>query len=554
MSNIIIPNGGKAVEAEYKEQVVSEYNGNPFIEALPPIYSMEEVVEHLAVYPSYNEQERLLDKQYKIHLVQRLFQCFQPLMVHLDLESRISRTIRQSYLSRNPYKPEYAIALHDGYQMIHNLNVEASNGSMFRSTSYGFTIIGVSGMGKTTAINRILSLYPQIIVHSQYRGMNFSMYQLVWLKLDCPFDGSIKGLCIEFFHKIDNLLGTNYYHKFGIARKTVDNMLSIMAQITRNTGLGLLIVDEIQHLSQAKSGGAEKMLNFFVTLVNTIGVPVILIGTPKGLSILQSEFRQARRGSGQGDQIWDRMEKDQNWDLIMNALWDYQWTSKKVPFTDEISRVLYNESQGIVDIMVKLYAMSQIRAIMTGKEDITPKLIEQVAKENFKLVKPMLNALRSGDAKRIAQYGDICTVDADFLGFMERERHTIDLNMKIEALKRTQRKKEQEVKIDKRQEAILKLIDLAIDGMKAQKVVEKICEQDGAEVDVNDIVIKAIQEITNAQKGVRKTRNKPTKNKNDIRVIVEEGRKNTKSAYEALQEKGIIKRYENDLLRLGDAG
>ena len=52
-----------------------------------------------------------------------------------------------------------------------------------------------------------------------------------------------------------------------------------------------------------------KMLNFFVTLVNTAGVPVVLISNPKAMSILQSEFRQARRGSGQGDMIWDRLGK-----------------------------------------------------------------------------------------------------------------------------------------------------------------------------------------------------------------------------------------------------
>ena len=37
------------------------------------------------------------------------------------------------------------------------------------------------------------------------------------------------------------------------------------------------MIDEIQHLSMAKSGGSEKMLNFFVNLVNNVGVPVILV-------------------------------------------------------------------------------------------------------------------------------------------------------------------------------------------------------------------------------------------------------------------------------------
>lgn len=45
MNKVIIPNGANAVVAEYKEQLIPEYSGNPFIEALPPVYSKEEVVE-----------------------------------------------------------------------------------------------------------------------------------------------------------------------------------------------------------------------------------------------------------------------------------------------------------------------------------------------------------------------------------------------------------------------------------------------------------------------------------------------------------------------------
>ncbi|WP_250160079.1 ATP-binding protein [Caloranaerobacter azorensis] len=376
--------------------------------------------------------------------------------------------------------------------MIKNMNFELSNNSIFRSTAAGFTILGVSGMGKTTAINRILTMYPQVIVHTSYRGTKFSMYQLVWLKLDCPHDGSVKGLCVDFFLKIDSLLGTNYYKKFGQNRLSVNTMLPVMAQIARNTGLGLLIIDEIQHLSSARSGGAEKMLNFFVTLVNTIGVPTILIGTPKALSVLQSQFRQARRGSGQGDMIWDRLKKDDSWDLLLNAIWEYQWTKNKSFLTQEMSNILYEESQGIIDIAVKIYAMSQIRAIITEKEEITPKLIKRVAKENLKLVKPMLDALRSCDIRKLAMYEDVCTVDVDFLGFMERERHTIDLDMKIEALKRTKKKKEKEIKMSKKEDAILKLLDLDVDSSKAQRAVEKIIEEVGEEIEVNDIVIKVI--------------------------------------------------------------
>jgi len=548
---IFIPNGGEAVEAEYIEQMIEEYKGNPFIEALPPIYSKDEVVDKLIVYPIYNSKERMLDSHLRVHMVQRLFQCFQPLQVHLDLESRISRVIRQGYLARNPFRPEYAASLQDGYRMIQNLNLDLCSNKRFRTTAAGFTIIGVSGMGKTTAVNRILATMPQIIVHSEYRGVKFSMCQLVWLKLDCPYDGSIKGLCMEFFSKVDSLLGTDYYKKHVTGRHTVDSMLSIMSQVARHTGLGMLVIDEIQHLKQAKSGGSEKMLNFFVTLVNTIGVPVVLIGTTKAMSVLQSEFRQARRGSGQGDMVWERLQKDSNWDLLMGALWDYQWTKKEVPFTQEISDVMYEESQGIIDIAVKLYAMAQIRAIYSGIEEINPELIRQVARENLKLVQPMLEALKSGDMRRISQYEDIYTVD--FEGFISSERPKYSSEDKLQELLIKKKQKESANTLSLKERAVLKLLDLDIDPQKAQKVVDEIINQEECDISASAVVIKAVQILTGTagkKTSVKKNRTE-FKDENDLRFIVDEGKAKHISAYEALKVKGIIKSVENDFFQAG---
>lgn len=548
---IFIPNGGEAVEAEYIEQMIEEYKGNPFIEALPPIYSKDEVVDKLIVYPIYNSKERMLDSHLRVHMVQRLFQCFQPLQVHLDLESRISRVIRQGYLARNPFRPEYAASLQDGYRMIQNLNLDLCSNKRFRTTAAGFTIIGVSGMGKTTAVNRILATMPQIIVHSEYRGVKFSMCQLVWLKLDCPYDGSIKGLCMEFFSKVDSLLGTDYYKKHVTGRHTVDSMLSIMSQVARHTGLGMLVIDEIQHLKQAKSGGSEKMLNFFVTLVNTIGVPTVLIGTTKAMSVLQSEFRQARRGSGQGDMVWERLKKDSNWDLLMGALWDYQWTKKEVPFTQEISDVMYEESQGIIDIAVKLYAMAQIRAIYSGIEEVNAGLIRQVVQENLKLVQPMLEALKSGDMRRISQFEDISTVD--FEEFISLERPKYSSEDKIQELLIKKKQKESADTLSLKERAVLKLLDLDIDPQKAQKVVEEIVSQEEQDISVSEVVIKAVQILTGtAGKKTSVKKNKTEfRDEDDLRVIVEEGKIKQMSAYEALRAKGIIKTVENDFFQAG---
>jgi hypothetical protein len=396
-------------EAIYTEppEFLSEFRGNPLIEALPPVIEdSNEVIDMLSHNEGHNDEERRYSPRYRMHFVLRLFRYFQPLEQHLDIEERFSLCIRQGYLHRSPLLPDYAKGLAEGHRVI-------KSGSYVLPVAYnpassGFTIVGLSGVGKTSAITRILSLYPQVIVHSRYSGTPLVLKQIVWLKLDCPHDGLVKGLCMEFFDAVDRAAGTNYFELHARRSVTIDKMMKIMEQIARLHCVGVLVIDEIQHLTLAKGGGSEKMLNFLVTLVNKIGIPVVLIGTTKAMDVLQSEFRQARRSSGhQGDLLWDRMKNDASWEIFVSTMWKNQWTRQIVPINEDFKNALYHESQGIVDIAVKLYAMAQIRAIGLQTEIITPNDFHIVASEKLGLIKPALDALRSGDKNRIKAIGDI---------------------------------------------------------------------------------------------------------------------------------------------------
>ncbi|MFP3361281.1 ATP-binding protein, partial [Planococcus sp. SIMBA_143] len=80
------------------------------------------------------------------------------------------------------------------------------------------------------------------------------------------------------------------------------------------------------------------------------------------------------------------------------------------------------ESQGITDIAVKLFALAQGRAIETGVESITRELIIQVAKEDLKLVQPMLKALKDGRPTELGQFGDIMPMDIEEYLVMRESR------------------------------------------------------------------------------------------------------------------------------------
>ena len=71
-------------------------------------------------------------------------------------------------------------------------------------------------------------------------------------------------------------------------------------------------------------------------------------------------------------------------------MWKYPWTAGYKVLTDEIYEALYFETQGIIDLVVKLFKMVQWRAIAEGGDEIiTVDLIHEVSAEGLYLVKPV---------------------------------------------------------------------------------------------------------------------------------------------------------------------
>jgi hypothetical protein len=181
-------------------------------------------------------------------------------------------------------------------------------------------------------------------------------------------------------------------------------MVGFMKTVAANHSLGVLIIDEIQNLKRVKD---PRMLDFFVELDNEMGVPIVLVGTPDAEDTLSGDFRRARRASGQGEMRWNRMQNDVEWRYFLKALWKYQYVQKQSHLTDELSQVMYYESQGITDIAVKLYFLAQRYAIVMGEENITRETIQQAARMGLPSLQLFLEHLRSNNTRKIKAYRDL---------------------------------------------------------------------------------------------------------------------------------------------------
>src|SRR2546421_3633152 len=409
---------GRVVRAIYRDPECPDHAGNPLEEALPPVLTDDQAMVRMAYYPRYEAVQRKAPDHVRYLLIQNGLRFFAPLDIHIDLQRRFSNLLRIGYASRNPLSPEFWPALTKKLDSFDQYTDQyESQPDRLPSTAAGFNIIGLSGIGKSFSVERILSLTPQVIFHSNYRGRNLTHTQLVWLKLDCPFDGNIRGLCIQFFRAIDCILGTNYTEIYVKDRRIQDHLLADMRSVAALLTLGVLVIDEIQRLSLAKSGGADMMLNFFIQLINDLGVPVVLMGNFMAFAILGGSFSQLRRGTGQGDLIWDQMANDDQWTLFAESLWRFQYTKKKCNPKDKAYRnqknspslmdVLYDETQGITDFAVKVYMFAQERAIDSGQEVVTGAIIRSVAKDKLGMPREVLHALKTKDKRVLEQYEDL---------------------------------------------------------------------------------------------------------------------------------------------------
>lgn len=232
------------VKTVYREATIVKYRGNPFIEALPPTMSLSQIRNMLKGEAHFVHSDIFASGQERAYIITSLLDdFFQPLAQHVQLNEKISLMIRQGYIGRNLRDGSLNSHMQNGYERVMQGDLSAFRFHHTKSTALSLSLIGCSGSGKTTTLNRVLSTYPQVIFHEDH---NFT--QVVYLKADCPHDGSLKSLCINFFRALDQALNTNYEEQYTRRRYGIETLLALMSQAATLHAIGVLVIDEVQHL------------------------------------------------------------------------------------------------------------------------------------------------------------------------------------------------------------------------------------------------------------------------------------------------------------------
>ncbi|SAL80548.1 ATP-binding protein [Caballeronia telluris] len=404
----------EAVEAQYYKgnDLLPEYRENPLISALGPIWDKATILKALDVPIAFSAHERENSEEYRLHAVGRLSRFVMALPAHLDVVSTVQVIVRQHYVDRDVRIDSGGIE--DRYRA----NQAGELIPIYRhqrSHAYCAGIFGLSGGGKSTALESALRLMPKVIHHEKF-GIN----QVVWVKVDCPKGASLKDTLKVLILQFDDLLGTDYEAEVG-SRATLADYANKLHRISKRHHTGLIVIDEMQHALHAVSKN-DPLFDFFVNLTNVVGIPVIVSGTPKAAQLFRKTLRSARRISSQGVMSWDGVRNVDDWKRFCNQLQKYQWLAKAAPLSDSLRKYMLELSQGLPGVAIPLFQMSQYQAICSGEEKLSAEVMREVYEEKMASLSPMMSAIRSGNKARMLAYDDLLgdTLN-DIVGTMEAD-------------------------------------------------------------------------------------------------------------------------------------
>ena len=349
----------------------SQKENNPLLVGLHPKVCYGEIPFLLAHNPLNNlnlSKISSIEREELLHLNKRFFV---PTATALEIFSALQTLHREGYIQRNPSQFEKRNRLFE----IANLRGQSfATIPWYQSTASGILIKGITGLGKSTIVDRYLLLQPkQVILHTDGVIPGFAfLTQISWLKVQMSADGSRAGFLMSILSEIDKVAGTNYFSQYNGRKTTIEKLLVMVGIILSSHYVGMLIVEEIQEHNFSTNQWSHEIATFFLRLLN-FGIPVVLVGNSLGFKKLLGNSQITRRLTTSGSfNFFPFLDHtDPTWrKTIVPQIWGFNVMPKKTELTDDLIQLLYQFTGGVMDFLLKIVVEAQRIALRLGHESI----------------------------------------------------------------------------------------------------------------------------------------------------------------------------------------
>ena len=342
-----------------------------FTSKLPEMKSGNELISALSIIPEYDKTIYQQNQAVRLMALSDLYQIYIPSQMSLEIYSKLYLA-----LLRSMQKKGTQMAIKQRYENYKAIQQQSYSGILGGSDS--FTIIGTSGIGKSSAISRAISLITENRIIETDKPYTKIIPCLI---VQCPFDSSVKGLLLEILRKVDEELGTDHYiHAVKSRASTTDMLIGAVSSIALNN-IGMLVVDEIQNVVNSKNG--KSLIGALTQLINNSGISICMVGTPESTVFFEQAMQLARRSVGLQ---YTTMKYDEYFQSFCKVIFKYQFLKNHTEITAAITEWLYEHSAGVVSVVVSLIHDAQEIAILTGKEVLNLDTLNEAYQQRLTLL------------------------------------------------------------------------------------------------------------------------------------------------------------------------
>jgi len=337
---------------------------------MPPMLAGEELLRAMTILPDYDAAVCSKPASDRLIELSNLYQLYIPSPMSLEIYSKLYLALMRSLRK----KTNRAVILQK-YENLKATKQQDYEGIIGGSDS--FTIIGVSGIGKSSAISRSLTLIAGngvIELEQPYSKI------IPYVVVQCPFDSSVKGLLLEILRKVDDQLESNYYRNALKVKATVDMLIGSVSQVALNH-IGLLVVDEIQNVVNSKTG--KQLIGMLTQLINNSGISICMVGTPESTVFFEQALQLARRSLGLQ---YGKLEYDAYFCDFCRSAYEYQYVRNKASITPATIEWLYAHSSGVISVVVSLIHDAQEIAILNGTDELNQAALNEAYQKRLAML------------------------------------------------------------------------------------------------------------------------------------------------------------------------
>lgn len=352
------------------------------VKCMPQMLSGQELMEQMAEYPVYPADIRERGSAERLVALTDIYDLYIPSQMSVEIYHKLYMGILRSL-----QKKESMQAVCQQYENRKGIRGKRCQGIIGGADS--FTILGQSGIGKSSAVFRAIGLITEKEVLEMERPYCRIAPCIV---VQCPFDSSVKGLLLEILRRVDEVLDSHYYTQAVRARATTDMLIGSVSQVALNH-IGLLVVDEIQNVANSRNG--KSLVGMLTQLINNSGISICMVGTPESIPFFEQTLQLARRSLGLQ---YGTMEFGKGFCEVCRRIFTYQYTKEGMELTETVLEWLYEHCGGNLSILVSIFHDAQETAILEGRDILDMEALERAYKTRMVMLHEYLEPY--GDKKK----------------------------------------------------------------------------------------------------------------------------------------------------------